>query len=120
MNLQTLDGDHELLGALGVPRPWNRFRRFDGDPDGRGRHKQEATPFVKAVRVTIHVTKLRVNGIQCRRVIEGNGRGEWIRTTDLLVPNLAAFAISLSTGPNILVRNISLKCGIPELVEVYR
>jgi len=28
--------------------------------------------------------------------MEGIGRGEWIRTTDLLVPKLAAFPISLS------------------------
>ena len=31
-------------------------------------------------------------------VIEGIGRGEWIRTTDLLVPNQGYPAISLNTG----------------------
>jgi len=30
-------------------------------------------------------------------VIGSFGRGEWIRTTDLLVPKVAAFAISLTT-----------------------
>jgi hypothetical protein len=36
-------------------------------------------------------------GRQSLQVIERIGRGEWIRTTDLLVPKLAAFAISMST-----------------------
>jgi hypothetical protein len=37
-----------------------------------------------------------------------NGRGEWIRTTDLLVPKLAAFAISMSTKQIFFAKNFIL------------
>ncbi len=46
------------------------------------------------------------------QVIEGIGRGEWIRTTDLLVPNHVTLAISMITErANIFARNFILGNG---------
>ena len=39
--------------------------------------------------VTIYVTKRCFESVHCLCVFGINGRGEWIRTTDLLVPNQA-------------------------------
>ena len=70
----------ELLDPIGVPGIWFPFNI------GVSR-----TQYVYAIAVPL-VALLIVRTFRCRgrpEVFEKVGRGEWIRTTDLLVPNQA-------------------------------
>ena len=55
--------------------------------------------------VTICVTKRCFETVHCLCVFGINGRGEWIRTTDLLVPNQAAFPNTMITQRILLQEN---------------
>ena len=80
--------------AAGFPlaRCWNAelLESYPGQFNDHGKTTKATISTKTSTRGTLAVRKFA-------EVIEKVGRGEWIRTTDLLVPNQTALSISLIT-----------------------